>query len=237
MRVISLSPGTWEVFGAVMIEWPTEYRPLAAFELPYTVTAEQTVYIVDFRAMSATDKGVRRGLSFEVRDKSARDLPIAKRADKKISDITLAIPNVSAAHTPVLISAAMLAQAASAGPAPTPGLCTGEACKTASGEAENFTIETIPSGAEVKTSTGLGCPATPCTIRAPRQTPFEVAISLSGYNPTSTSVSVADFGGAGANQHVSIFGTLGTVTNTATGRSKELTPNPLLVVLEPATTH
>ena len=74
----------------------------------------------------------------------------------------------------------------------------GEACKTAFGGFEDFTIETIPSGAEMKTSTGLGCAPTPCTIKAPRQTPFEVAIAFSGYMATSASVGVADFGGAGA---------------------------------------
>lgn len=234
VRVLSLPAGAWEIFGAAMTNWPTEYRPLASFQIPFTVLAGQAIYIGDYRARAASGADKALGLSFEVSDQSARDIPVAKRADKKISEIAIALPDVTGAHTPVFVSPADLIRALGEAKGAMAPLCTGDGCASASGDLEIFRIETIPSGAEVKTSAGLGCLATPCSISAPRDAPFDVTVSLSGYQAAPVRIGVSDFGGSGARQHVSVFGTLGTIADVAAGKTRELSPNPLLILMAPA---
>jgi hypothetical protein len=235
VKIISLPAGAWEIFGAAMDDWPVHYRPLASFQIPFTVAAGQTVYIGDYRATFITDKDGKRNFFFEVTDQSARDIPIARRASGSISAVSVGVPDVSGAHTPVFMSATDLTRVSPTGGALAPALCAGDACNAPSSDTETFKIETIPSGAQVSASNGFVCPSTPCAFKAPRQAPFDLSISLAGYQSASARVGVGDFGGdTGASRHGALFGAIGMMAEAATGADKELTPNPLLVVLQPS---
>jgi hypothetical protein len=109
------------------------------------------------------------------------------------------------------------------------------ACATVTrGTTEAFTVETVPSGAAVRTTIGYACDATPCTWKMPRKSEFTATITKPGFKTVSTQVvhTTAGAGAAGMAGNVIIGGLPGIVIDAATGSTQDLKPNPLHVVLE-----
>lgn len=109
------------------------------------------------------------------------------------------------------------------------------ACATVTrGVHESWSVETAPSGAQVKTSNGFACDQTPCTFRMERKTEFEVTISKEGYKTWTGHVthSVSAGGGAGMAGNVILGGIIGAGVDATSGAMMDLKPNPLKVTLE-----
>jgi hypothetical protein len=111
------------------------------------------------------------------------------------------------------------------------------ACATVTrGSSQAWTVETTPGGAAVATTTGFKCDATPCTFKMKRKKEFDVTITKAGYKPYTASVTnqISGKGGAALAGNVLVGGVVGLGVDAMTGASKDLTPNPLKVTLEPA---
>ena len=55
------------------------------------------------------------------------------------------------------------------------------ACATVTrGSSQQFTVQSTPPGAQVSTSNGFECQATPCTFRMPRKDGFRATVSMDG---------------------------------------------------------
>jgi hypothetical protein len=81
-------------------------------------------------------------------------------------------------------------------------------------------LDSIPPGAEARTSLGQGC-RTPCTISVPAREDFTVTFALPGYETQMVPVDLVRSGGG-----------FGTATDFAT--TVQFTPNPVVAMLEPA---
>jgi hypothetical protein len=111
------------------------------------------------------------------------------------------------------------------------------ACATVTrGTTQQFTINSNPSGAQARTSSGFNCESTPCTIRMPRKDAFTVTVSKTGYKTVSMDVKtkLADSGAAGFVGNALIGGVIGAAVDVGSGATLDLTPNPLNVTLEMA---
>jgi opacity protein-like surface antigen len=104
VKILTLPAGNWIIWNVMVATFPTAITTPSGFAIPFTVKAGETVYIGDYRAHSESwqDNGRTAvgGLSFDVSDQSARDIPIAKQKDKDIGDVTVAIPDIAAANVP-----------------------------------------------------------------------------------------------------------------------------------------
>jgi hypothetical protein len=102
------------------------------------------------------------------------------------------------------------------------------------GGSETLIIESDPSGAKATLSSGNVC-TTPCWIAMKRTHDYHVKIEKAGYQTVDTNVlrRVAGGGVAGIAGNVIFGGVIGVGVDLATGSTKELTPNPLRVKLEP----
>lgn len=103
------------------------------------------------------------------------------------------------------------------------------------GTTQAWTVDTVPSGADVRLSNGHEC-TTPCTLKLKRKQGFDVTISKDGYREVTTQVvsQIAGAGAAGLAGNVVVGGLIGIGVDAATGAAKELKPNPLEVTLEPS---
>ena len=110
------------------------------------------------------------------------------------------------------------------------------ACATITrGTNQDFMVESTPSQAEVKLSTGQTC-VTPCTLRLKRKSQFKVTISKEGYQTQEAEVhGVMKGGGGAALAGNAIFGgVIGAGVDASNGSLMNLKPNPLQVTLVPA---
>lgn len=100
------------------------------------------------------------------------------------------------------------------------------------GSTQDFTVESDPPGARVSFSNGGIC-ETPCTVEKQRKYPFSVTLDKECYESVTAHVTsqVATAGAVGMAGNALIGGVIGIGVDVATGASKELTPNPLLVDL------
>lgn len=115
------------------------------------------------------------------------------------------------------------------------GALFGSGCATVTrGSSQAWTVQTEPVGAEVRLSSGETC-KTPCTLKKRRKHAFTVDISLDGYQPVKTDVvsSISGKGGLGLAGNALIGGLIGLGVDAGTGAARDLTPNPLVVKLEP----
>jgi hypothetical protein len=87
------------------------------------------------------------------------------------------------------------------------------------GTGEQVGFHSEPAGAEVRTSTGLGCPATPCSFEVPRKDQFLATFTKSGYHPEQVMVGTKMSGGgaAGMAGNVLVGGVIGVVVDASTG--------------------
>jgi hypothetical protein len=102
------------------------------------------------------------------------------------------------------------------------------------GTTEAWTVETDPVGASVSLSSGENC-TTPCTLKKKRKDAFQVTLKKDGYQSVETQVlsQTSGAGAAGMAGNVIIGGLIGIGVDAASGATKDLKPNPLVVKLEP----
>lgn len=102
------------------------------------------------------------------------------------------------------------------------------------GSSEAFVVESTPTGADVRLSSGEIC-KTPCTLKKKRKDNFVVFINRDGYEPVEVSIisETAGAGAAGMAGNVLVGGIIGLGVDAATGATKKLTPNPVRVTLNP----
>ena len=116
------------------------------------------------------------------------------------------------------------------------GLAVGvSGCATVTrGTSTEFNVTSTPPGASVKTSTGFACDATPCGMKMPRKTAFDVTVSKPGYAPKTMHVrsEVAGAGAAGMAGNIVAGGVIGMVVDGTSGAMNDLTPNPLHIDLD-----
>ncbi|MDW8478707.1 MAG: hypothetical protein RML12_00945 [Xanthomonadales bacterium] len=108
------------------------------------------------------------------------------------------------------------------------------ACATITrGTTEAWTVETDPPGAEIELSSGERC-LSPCTLQKKRKDAFLVTIRKACYRSVQTQVisQVSGAGAAGMAGNVIVGGIIGAGVDAASGATKELKPNPLVVKLE-----
>ncbi|MEZ0171045.1 translation initiation factor 2 [Microvirga sp. TS319] len=111
------------------------------------------------------------------------------------------------------------------------------ACATVTrGTTEQLTFDSDPPAA-MRTSTGLTCPTTPCTLEVNRKSEFVATFSKEGYKSQDVMVQtrVAGSGAAGFAGNVLIGGLIGMGVDAATGSTLEHYPNPVSANLEPLT--
>jgi hypothetical protein len=110
------------------------------------------------------------------------------------------------------------------------------ACATVTrGTKTAFVVETVPSGAHVRLSTGQECNATPCTFPGiSREAEFMVTVSKPGYRTTEHAVThrTAGGGSAGMAGNVLVGGLIGAAIDANSGATQDLVPNPLVVHME-----
>lgn len=101
------------------------------------------------------------------------------------------------------------------------------------GSSQSFVVETQPPSADVEFSTGLRCKS-PCSLKVKRKDGFVVKITKDGYRPVEANITSQMSGGGGTALAGNVFlgGLIGAGIDAGTGATKELKPNPLVVVLE-----
>ncbi len=110
------------------------------------------------------------------------------------------------------------------------------ACATITrGSDEPVQFVSEPPGAEVRTTVGLGCPATPCTLQIPRKDQFVATFDLPGHRSEQVMVTTRMSGGgtAGLAGNAIFGGIIGVVVDANTGASMDHSPNPVVARLEP----
>lgn len=96
-----------------------------------------------------------------------------------------------------------------------------------------FEVNTVPSQAQVTTTNGYSC-VTPCALKMPRRSEFDVTISKAGYRTAQAHVTnaVGGEGGVAMAGNVLVGGLIGAGVDAGTGAMLDLKPNPLNVTLE-----
>ncbi len=117
------------------------------------------------------------------------------------------------------------------------GLAVAGCATVTRGTTEAMTVSSEPAGAEAVSSTGLLCPATPCTWEISRKTDFAVTFKKAGYKTEQVQVGtkIAGSGAAGFAGNVLIGGLVGMGVDAATGATLEHYPNPVFVTMRPTT--
>lgn len=108
------------------------------------------------------------------------------------------------------------------------------ACATVTrGSSQQFSVQSTPPGAQVSTSNGFECQATPCTFRMPRKDAFRITVSKDGYVAQTHDItsSVSGAGGTAMAGNILIGGIIGGAIDATSGAMNDLKPNPLIVTL------
>lgn len=107
------------------------------------------------------------------------------------------------------------------------------------GSTDAWEVSSDPIGAKVETTNGFTCAATPCAIRMKRKSQFVATVTKPGYKPATISVThkTAKAGAMGMAGNALVGGLIGVVVDSSTGATQDLTPNPALVKLEPASVY
>ncbi len=100
---------------------------------------------------------------------------------------------------------------------------------------QSWTVDSEPNGAQVVTTNGFSCNATPCTFTMERKAKFDVTVSKEGYQPYTGHVSheISGGGAAGGAGNLVLGGIIGIGVDASTGAMDDLRPNPMKVRLEP----
>ncbi|MDZ4376170.1 MAG: PEGA domain-containing protein [Phenylobacterium sp.] len=108
------------------------------------------------------------------------------------------------------------------------------ACATVTrGSSQQFSVQSTPPGAQVSTSNGFECQATPCTFRMSRKDAFRITVSKDGYVAQTHDItsSVSGAGGTAMAGNILIGGIIGGAIDATSGAMNDLKPNPLIVTL------
>lgn len=102
------------------------------------------------------------------------------------------------------------------------------------GAKESFTVQTVPSEAVVRLSTGQ-TGFSPVTFRVARKEDFAVVVSKEGYETAEVMMKsgVSGGGAAGFVGNAIIGGVIGGAMDIGTGAALSHSPNPLVVQLAP----
>ena len=114
------------------------------------------------------------------------------------------------------------------------GLSLGGCATVTRGTKEKVEVITEPPGAQVTTSLGVSCPSTPCAVEVARKAEFVVTASKPGYRAASVPVTTKFTGRGAASMAGNIIlpgGTIGVITDAATGASLDHIPNPVRITL------
>ncbi|BCT92443.1 hypothetical protein LYSHEL_14670 [Lysobacter helvus] len=100
------------------------------------------------------------------------------------------------------------------------------------GSTQAFTVDSVPLGATVSMSNGERC-TTPCTLKLKRKHPVSVEVCKAGFSAVNTTVQsqMSGAGGTALAGNVLIGGLIGAGVDAATGATKDLRPNPLMLTL------
>ena len=100
----------------------------------------------------------------------------------------------------------------------------------------DWKVSSMPEGAEVSTSNGIHCDATPCSFHVRRKTAFSATVNMPGYEPQTLTVipTMEPLGGLALAGNVVIGGLPGIVTDVWTGSILDLSNNGQVVRLSPA---
>ena len=114
-------------------------------------------------------------------------------------------------------------------------LSVGGCASIVRGTDEPVAFQSDPPGASVATSTGLGCPATPCVIAVPRKDAFVATFAKPGYAPGAVAVAtkLSTGGAAGFAGNVLVGGVIGVGVDAYNGASLDHEPNPVVAELKP----
>jgi hypothetical protein len=110
------------------------------------------------------------------------------------------------------------------------------ACATITrGTTTSFSVTSHPDSAQVSTSSGFSCAATPCTFRMPRKDGFTLTVSKTGYKSAQVKIEskIAGAGAAGMAGNILIGGIIGGAFDATSGAMDDLIPNPVDVTLVP----
>lgn len=103
------------------------------------------------------------------------------------------------------------------------------------GTQQDYTIESSPPGADVTLSTGQTC-VTPCVLRLPRKTAFDVTFEMEGYE-TGTARVNSGWSREGTQTFIVgnliLGGLIGMGVDASNGATRDLWPNPLQVTMIP----
>lgn len=118
------------------------------------------------------------------------------------------------------------------------GLATSGCATVTRGTTESLAIQSEPSGAAVRLSSGQ-TGTTPCSFELKRKRDVTVEVNKDGFRPVSITVDskVAGAGAAGMAGNVIIGGVIGIGIDAFSGATKSLRPNPVhvhLIALDPA---
>jgi hypothetical protein len=109
-------------------------------------------------------------------------------------------------------------------------------CATVTRGVENaVTINYYPADAQVGTSFGASCTASPCTFKVARRQEFTVTATRPGYIPATVQVQtrIATAGAAGMAGNVILGGVVGAGVDVVSGATLEHFPNPIDIRLVP----
>lgn len=103
------------------------------------------------------------------------------------------------------------------------------------GTTEKMAFLTEPPGAQMTTTKGYACPATPCSLEVDRSDEFDVTFVKPGYRPQVIPVrtKIAGTGAAGFAGNILAGGVIGMGVDAATGAALDHTPNPVSATLVP----
>lgn len=103
------------------------------------------------------------------------------------------------------------------------------------GTTEKMAFLSEPAGAQMTTTKGYACPATPCSLEVDRSDEFDVTFVKPGYRPQVIPVrtKVAGSGAAGFAGNILVGGVIGMGVDAATGAALDHTPNPVNAILVP----
>ncbi|WP_431311050.1 translation initiation factor 2 [Methylobacterium nigriterrae] len=103
------------------------------------------------------------------------------------------------------------------------------------GTTEKMAFLTEPPGAQMVTTKGYACPATPCSLEVDRSDEFDVTFTKPGYQPQLIPVrtKLAGSGAAGFAGNILAGGVIGMGVDAATGAAMDHFPNPVSATLVP----
>ncbi|MEP4198097.1 MAG: translation initiation factor 2 [Aliishimia sp.] len=112
-------------------------------------------------------------------------------------------------------------------------LATSGCATVARGSKDVLVVQSVPAGAQVSTSNGLSCDATPCLFELARRSELVVNFTKDGCAPMAITVThkTAETGAAGVAGNILVGGIIGLGVDAATGASQDLDPNPVIAQL------